>query len=51
MITTDYLREIMKANSKYIKVLREDTFTIPKGIRRNFASIPTLHRLVNTLKA
>ena len=51
MITTDYLREIMKQHSRFIKVKREDTHTIPKGIRRNFASIPTLHLLIKTLKA
>ena len=39
MITTDYLREIMKAKSKFIKVKREETHTIPKGVRRNFRSI------------
>jgi hypothetical protein len=50
MITTSYLREIMKANSKFIKVKREDTHTIPKGIKRNFSSIETLHWLINTLK-
>ena len=50
MITSDYLKEIMKPDSKFIKVLRESTFTIPTGIRRNFPSIPTLHWLVRTLK-
>ena len=50
MITTDYLREIMKANSRFIKVKRSDTHTIPKGIRRNFSSITTLHWLVKLLK-
>ena len=50
MITTSYLREIMKANSKYIKVKRESTHTIPKGVRRNFSSIETLHWLIKTLK-
>ena len=50
MITTEYLREIMKSDSRYIKVKREETHTIPKGIRRNFSSITTLHWLVKTLK-
>jgi len=50
MITTDYLREIMKAESKYLKVKREETHTVPKGVKRNFGSIDTLHRLINTLK-
>ena len=51
MITTDYLREIMKAESKYVKVPRDQTNTIPKGIRRNFNSIETLHWLILTLKS
>ena len=50
MITTDYLREILKADSRFLKVKRNETHTIPKGIRRNFASISTLHWLVTTLK-
>jgi hypothetical protein len=40
----------MKANSKFLKVKRSETHTIPKGVRRNFSSITTLHWLVNTLK-
>lgn len=50
MITTEYLREIMKADAKFVKVKREETYTIPKGVKRNFNSIQTLHHLVRTLK-
>ena len=41
----------MKENSIYLKVKRSETHTIPKGTRRNFNSIETLHRLIKTLKA
>lgn len=51
MITTDYLKEIIKKDSKYLKVKRESTNTIPKGTRRSYSSIETLHKLVETLKA
>ena len=34
----------------FLKVKREDTHTIPKGIRRNFNSINTLHKLIKTLR-
>ena len=50
MITTDYLREVMKEDSLYLKVKREDTHTVPKGTRRNYSSITTLHWLIKTLK-
>ena len=50
MITSSYLRELLKPNSLFIKVKRDETHTIPKGIRRNFSSITTLHWLINTLK-
>lgn len=29
---------------------REETHTIPKGTRRNYNSVETLHFLINTLK-
>jgi hypothetical protein len=50
MITTDYLRDIMKEHSIYLKVKRSETHTIPKGTRRNYHSIETLHWLVLILK-
>ena len=50
MITTEYLREIMKKDSLFLKVKREETHTIPKGTRRNYNSIETLHWLTKTLK-
>ena len=50
MITTDYLREIMKKDSLFLKVKRNETHTIPKGTRRNYNSLQTLHLLVKILK-
>jgi len=50
MVTTDYLREIMQEDSMYLKVKREATYTIPKGTRRNFHSIETLHWLIKVLE-
>ena len=38
-VTTDYLREIMKENSKFLKVPRSETHPVPKGVRRNFHSV------------
>ena len=49
-VTTEYLREVMKEDSIFLKVKREDTHTIPKGTRRNFNSIETLHLLIKTLR-
>ena len=49
-VTTEYLREIMRKNSSFLKVKREQTHTIPKGTRRNYNSIETLHMLIKTLK-
>ena len=50
MITTDYLREIMQEHSNFLKVKRDETHTIPKGTRRNYNSIETLHWLMRILK-
>ena len=49
-VTTEYLREIMKKDSLFIKVKREETHTIPKGTRRNYNSVETLHFMIKTLK-
>ena len=49
MITTDYLRDIMQEHSTYLKVKRDETHTIPKGTRRNYSSISTLHWLIKIL--
>ena len=49
-VTTEYLREIMKKDSSLLKVKRDLTHTIPKGTRRNYNSIETLHMLIKTLK-
>ena len=49
-VTTDYLKDIMKENSVFLKVKRDQTHTIPKGTRRNFNSIDTLHWLVKVLR-
>ena len=49
-VTTDYLREIMKKDSRFLKVKRDETHTIPKGTRRNYNSIETLHWLIKILK-
>ena len=46
-----YLKEIKKSNSIYLKVKRDETHTIPKGTKRNYNSIETLHLLVRTLEA
>jgi len=32
-VTTEYLREIMKKDSSFVKVKRDQTHTIPKGDR------------------
>jgi len=50
-LTMDYLKELIKPVSRFLKVTREDTHTIPKGTRRNYNSIETLHMLIKTLKA
>ena len=50
-ITTEYLREIMKKDSSFVKVKRDCTHTIPKGTRRNYNSVETLHFLIKTLQA
>ena len=47
--TIEYLRELIKPDCRYIKVERIETHTIPKGTRRNYNSIETLHLLVKTL--
>lgn len=49
-VTTEYLREIMKKESKFTKVKREQTHTLPKGSKRNYNSIETMHLLIKTLK-
>lgn len=49
VITTEYLKEIVKPNSLYLKVKRSETHTIPKGTRRNFNSIETFNLLAKTL--
>ena len=49
-VTTEYLREIMKKHSKFTKVKREQTHTLPKGTKRNYNSIETMHLLIKTLK-
>ena len=48
-LTMDYLKEQIKPNSRFLKVNRDDTHTIPKGTKRNYNSIETLHLLVKTL--
>ena len=40
----------MKKDSLFLKVKRDQTHTIPKGTRRNYNSIQTLHWLINILK-
>ena len=49
-VTTEYLRTIMQKDSIFLKVKRDFTHPIPKGTRRNFNSIETLHMLIKTLK-
>ena len=48
--TTEYLREIMLEQSRFVKVKREETFTIPKGTSRNYNVIETLFWLIKVLK-
>ena len=48
--TTEYLNEIRKPNSKYLKVERNLTNTIPKGTKRNFTSLETFDLFVKTLE-
>ena len=40
----------MLEESRFIKVKREQTYTIPKGTRRNYNVIETLHWLITVLK-
>ena len=50
-LTVIYLRELIKPNSRFLKVKRDETHTIPKGTKRNYNSIETLHMLARTLIA
>ena len=40
----------MKKESRFLKVKRDETHTIPKGTRRNYNSIETLQWLIKILK-
>ena len=40
----------MKPNSKYLKVKRTETHTIPKGTRKAFNSLDTFSRLIVVLQ-
>ena len=40
----------MLEESRFVKVKREETFTIPKGTRRNYSVVETLHWLIKVLK-
>ena len=40
----------MKKDSTLLMVKRDLTHTIPKGTRRNYNSIETLHMLIKTLR-
>ncbi len=47
----EYLAELVKPDGKYLKVMRSETHTLPKGSRRNWNSIETFNLLVRTLDA
>ena len=49
-LTMDYLKELKKPDCIYLKVKRNETHTIPKGTKRNYNSIETLHMLIKTLE-
>lgn len=40
----------MKKDSRFLKVKRDETHTIPKGTRRNYNSIQTLYWFIKVLK-
>jgi hypothetical protein len=40
----------MKKVSRFLKVKRDKTHTIPRGTRRNYNTVETLHMLIKTLK-
>ena len=48
-VTREYLLDLLELDSKFLKVKRDVTHTIPKGTRRNYNSVETLHHLVKTL--
>ena len=48
-ITVDYLKELRKPNSKFLKVPRGESHPVPKGTRRNFNALETFLRLVKVL--
>jgi hypothetical protein len=49
-MSQEYLAEQVKPDSKYLKVLRRETHTIPKGRKRNWNSIQAYELLVKTLR-
>jgi hypothetical protein len=48
-MSQEYLAEIIKPDSKYLKVMRSETHTIPKGQKRNWNSVDAFNLLVSTL--
>ena len=50
VISQEYLSELIKPECKYLKVLRSETHTIPKGEKRNWNSIDAFNLLVKTLQ-
>ncbi len=49
-MSQEYLAELIKPECKYLKVLRSETNTIPKGEKRNWNSISAFNLLVKTLQ-
>ena len=45
-----YLKEIAKPHSAFLKVLRSETHTIPKGTRKQYTSIDLFETLQKTLE-
>jgi hypothetical protein len=46
VISQEYLADLVKPESQYLRVLRTETHTIPKGQRRNWNSIDAFNLLV-----
>ena len=49
-MSQEYLAELIKPECRYLKVLRSQTNTVPKGEKRNWSSVGAFNLLVKTLQ-
>ena len=49
VMSQEYLAELIKPECRYLKVLRSQTNTVPKGEKRNWSSVGAFNLLVKTL--